>query len=1806
MDIATLGLAVKSEQVAEAATDLDRMAAAAKKAELAATGMSDRMANAGRKVETANNAVSASASRVASSVSRMSAPIGQVEAAYDRATLAAKRFTVANDNAASFRRRNLTYQLFDVGQMAALGQNPAMLLMQQGPQIAQIYAGNGGVNAAFKDLGTILGGLATKVGPLALLAGVAAAGFFGLQQAIQDATGEAVSFGDTFKAVFQVIGGYIYDKLEPAITAIAPYFEATWEAVKDYTADAFNFIVATVVSQAQLVGAGAQSIVIAYSAAYDIVQTVWQKLPQAMGDLTIQAAQAVVKGVQDMVNGAITVINSLIDVANVAITAVGGSAIDKLSNVDFGEITNPWKGEAASTADEIKKRFGQAASDIDKAFTEAGKKASAAFNTDFAGSFFDDVAQQAVKNMAERLRDLKKEAKESADAAAELKRQLDAFTGRADNLLERYFPGEAARREAVELSTLLSELGGHLDDMQRKAVEMRIDEMFLAAAMGVRELNSETKKGRNNLSDMEKEAKRLEDALKDAASNFLQDLFTGKDVLESIVQLGSRFASMNFDKFVDMVSGSKGLGGLFGGSASRPAAKADIISFGKLVGLEVGEAVAKSVDSYAAKVGPGRGLTAGGALIGETSAKVAGQSIAAGVTPTLARNLNPIGVVIQKAATQLGISARDLATVISYETGGTFSTSIKNGSGHVGLIQFGPTEQRVYGAAIGQALEDQMAAVVRYLQDRGLKPGMNLLDLYSTINAGRPGLYNARDGATTVYEKVTQQMAGHMKNADRVLSGLPNNVQTGAMAGTAAGAEIGIISATEPGNPSATTPQQQQNGLGKFMGYASSALGGFSTGYQSQNAGMGALGGFLQGFGATGNILGGIVGGIAGLLGGIFGARNALRQAQRQLEKQMAQINLLLAVGEGTGVGAIQKKIADYTAETDKVVPLAWKAEDMKLVERLHQAVNSMIRREATDFYNALPGMIEGYRSGYGRQGASQQGAEAVFSLREELRAMIADVRYFGQQRIDATTNSVNKQWWLDNYGQERWEQELAGAQANAEKTLADAYEAARQMALAFITGTDELTDVQKAIGSLNGAAATLVPTLVELGMTAEEAGAIIQSQVVEAMKKLKQEFEDGLTADINSATDKGYLNDFKDLFEQLEDVRADAARLGTSGALVDDWFKAMAQSVVDGAQLVGTSFEQLIDAFPQLEGVVHEFIEGLEDAGTRLKDYEDRLFAATTDTSTMAGALAAFDREANREREREAAAGGEHLILLERVLAAERAQIMQDFLDQIAARRLGYQNRAFAATNDTSTLEGQLAAFDRAAAQERIEEIKAGGEAIRDLEIALGAERAKIIADWNKQIVDDQKRAAEEAQSFWESWSRSIKEFVDHQRAGPQSPLSPQDRLAEAQANFAEQYAKALTGDRDAANSITSYASDLIEAGEAFWGSTMDFQNLWNSVLSQLEALPDQVSAEQFIVDEITEAIETATGQIVDATQIMKEALAAAFAAGPVDTAAALAVYFDQLDTSVNGLLDFNEFKAGLVGVASDAELKKIFNEIDLNGDANISRLESMLAAEGLTRTAVVNAINSGPASTANLLATHFNKLDTSINGLLDFNELKAALSGSATDAQIREMMTTLDANGDGQLSLLELIKGSTGQTVTNLDANTGVIKQLADLRAITQEKFTGLNNLVIGLTTRAMNVLNSSNVLAGGPGGFMAGGYTGDGAITDVAGAVHRREFVFDAAATARLGPQNLEMMRRGGMPVMRYGVNDNGNAALLAELRAVKAELAEIRKHAADTPVAVRQGAAHLGDKLDEVVEATEAGTAAQERVALKRTG
>lgn len=139
--------------------------------------------------------------------------------------------------------------------------------------------------------------------------------------------------------------------------------------------------------------------------------------------------------------------------------------------------------------------------------------------------------------------------------------------------------------------------------------------------------------------------------------------------------------------------------------------------------------------------------------------------------------MNALREGIISSAAALGVDPVDLATAISYETGGTFNPTqagpTTQWGQHRGLIQFGEPQASEYGVDWQNPVASQLGpegAVVNYLLDTGVQPGMGLLDIYSAINAGGVGRYGASDanngGAPgTVRDKVEQQMAAHRQNA---------------------------------------------------------------------------------------------------------------------------------------------------------------------------------------------------------------------------------------------------------------------------------------------------------------------------------------------------------------------------------------------------------------------------------------------------------------------------------------------------------------------------------------------------------------------------------------------------------------------------------------------------------------------------------------------------------------------------------------------------------------------------------------------------------------------------------------------------------------------------------------------------------------------------------------------------------------------------------------------------------------------------------------------------------------------------------
>lgn len=173
---------------------------------------------------------------------------------------------------------------------------------------------------------------------------------------------------------------------------------------------------------------------------------------------------------------------------------------------------------------------------------------------------------------------------------------------------------------------------------------------------------------------------------------------------------------------------------------------------------------------YAGGSGPAAGSARGAQEAGMTTSGAYGQ----GRAPT-GEYGQRLAAAITKGAEELQISPEDLATMMSFETAGTFDPwkkgpTTKWGT-HRGLIQWGEPQARKYGVGPNTPVEDQVSAAVQFIKDQGFVPGeMSGVNAYAAINAGNANNIYARDRAAggtpgTVLDKWTQQMGGHRANA---------------------------------------------------------------------------------------------------------------------------------------------------------------------------------------------------------------------------------------------------------------------------------------------------------------------------------------------------------------------------------------------------------------------------------------------------------------------------------------------------------------------------------------------------------------------------------------------------------------------------------------------------------------------------------------------------------------------------------------------------------------------------------------------------------------------------------------------------------------------------------------------------------------------------------------------------------------------------------------------------------------------------------------------------------------------------------
>lgn len=115
---------------------------------------------------------------------------------------------------------------------------------------------------------------------------------------------------------------------------------------------------------------------------------------------------------------------------------------------------------------------------------------------------------------------------------------------------------------------------------------------------------------------------------------------------------------------------------------------------------------------------------------------------------------------------QMGIAAKDLLAVMSFETGGKLRPNVigptTSQGQHFGLIQFGDKGAGPrYGVTPDSSITEQVVAAGRYLQDAGVKAGDSLANIYAAVLAGDARKVFASDlAAGGVVGNVTEATGG--------------------------------------------------------------------------------------------------------------------------------------------------------------------------------------------------------------------------------------------------------------------------------------------------------------------------------------------------------------------------------------------------------------------------------------------------------------------------------------------------------------------------------------------------------------------------------------------------------------------------------------------------------------------------------------------------------------------------------------------------------------------------------------------------------------------------------------------------------------------------------------------------------------------------------------------------------------------------------------------------------------------------------------------------------------------------------------
>ncbi|MFC3071483.1 hypothetical protein ACFOHH_00015, partial [Shinella pollutisoli] len=233
---------------------------------------------------------------------------------------------------------------------------------------------------------------------------------------------------------------------------------------------------------------------------------------------------------------------------------------------------------------------------------------------------------------------------------------------------------------------------------------------------------------------------------------------------------------------------------------------------------------------------------------------------------------------------------------------------------------------------------------------------------------------------------------------------------------------------------------------------------------------------------------------------------------------------------------------------------------------------------------------------------------------------------------------------------------------------------AARDYALSQLAGAKELSPMETEMQRIRGTAAGLRNTLKDLGMSSSQADKAIRDGLVKAVAGLRDQYRTDVRGSINELSGRGYLNEMADAQKLYNERLKDAKALGLSASLANKEFSLSIASIAMQSGLTGKQLRHYADHLD----IPAKLLKGI------LKD-----------------------------------------------LSVQNAEKWSSTISDLRLRRVQ-------AVTDTSGLSGQLKLFDMQARLERqrLKEAGATGAALVALDRATGAERIRLIKEFNKQQV--------------------------------------------------------------------------------------------------------------------------------------------------------------------------------------------------------------------------------------------------------------------------------------------------------------------------------------------------------------------------------------------------------------------------------------------------------------------------------------